>query len=270
VEYLDERDINIYTDGSVLPAPRRGGLGIVFVTEGPDGDWRVEPFEVLGYRGATSNQMERRACIEALQALRRGSAPIAVEGYRKVVIRTDSMLLAEGYRNARQTWPGNGWRTRDGNPVVDQREWKELVKAAERVGVPVEIEWVKGHKDSPYNKQADKLARASAKGHLREFPARRKVRRKKSPHQVQRGSVEMEGQRLTIRIIEESAPSGGLVRCKYEVMSTKSPFYQRVDYIWADAGCVMRAHHTYRVRVNSNTSAPRVAKIFGEVVDGPT
>jgi hypothetical protein len=75
----------------------------------------------------------------------------------------------------------------------------------------------------------------------------------------------MEGQQLTIRIIEETPPSSGLVRFKYEVMSTKSPYYQRVDYIWDDHASPMRAGHTYRVRVNRDTTAPRLVKVFREV-----
>jgi len=265
MEYLDERDINVYTDGSMLPAPRRGGLGIVFVTEGDDGDWRVHEFPVSGYRASTNNQMERRAVIEALEALVRGSAPVSLAGYRKVVVRTDSEWLVEGYRYARFTWPSNRWMTREGNPVVDEQEWKKLVKAADRVGIPVEIEWVKGHRNSPHNKKADRLAKASAKGPLRAPPVQRKVRRKKSPHQVQRGSVTMEGQQLTIRIIEETPPSSGLARFKYEVISKKSPYYQRVDYIWDDETSAMRAGHTYRVRVNRDPKAPRIIRVFREV-----
>jgi ribonuclease HI len=149
MEYLDERDINVYTDGSMLSAPRRGGLGIVFVTEANDGNWRVDEFPVSGYRGSTGNQMERRAVIEALEALTRGSAPVSLAGYRKVVVRTDSQWLVDGYSYARFSWPSNGWMTREGNPVVDKQEWKNLVKTADRVGIPVEIEWVKGHRDSP-------------------------------------------------------------------------------------------------------------------------
>jgi ribonuclease HI len=93
------------------------------------------------------------------------------------------------------TWPANRWRTREGNPVVDKDEWRTLIKAADRVGIPVEIEWVKGHRDSPHNRRADKLAKASATGHLRPSPVERKVRRKKSPHRVKRGSVGMRASR---------------------------------------------------------------------------
>src|SRR3954466_7680342 len=81
VEYLDERDLNIYIDGSSLSAPRRGGVGIVFITEGPDGHWVEQPYDVFGFAAATNNQMELQAAIEALQALGRGRAPVQASNY---------------------------------------------------------------------------------------------------------------------------------------------------------------------------------------------
>jgi hypothetical protein len=90
VEYLDERDLNVFIDGSSFWAPRRGGMGIVFVTEGPDGHWTEEPYEMVGFAGVTNNQMEIQACIEALQAITRGRVRVDVASYRKLVFWTDS------------------------------------------------------------------------------------------------------------------------------------------------------------------------------------
>lgn len=269
MEYLDERAINIYTDGSSLPAPRRGGVGIVFVTEGANGHWQVDPFEVAGYMAGKNNQMERRACIEALHALHRGYAPVVVDGFKKVVIWTDSSYLIDGYHSARFAWPSNGWMTRTGNPVMHVEQWKELVKVANRLPLPVEMEWVNGHKSSVFNKQADKLAKASAKGHLKAEETPSKVRRKKSPYSVARGSVEMLGQQMTVRIIDETPhATHGMVRFKYEVMSKRSPYYQRVDHLWHEEPSRLRAGHVYRIRVNEDTDRPRIVNVFSEVAQG--
>lgn len=267
MEYIDEHDLNAYIDGSSLSSPRRGGVGIVFITEGPDGHWLETPYDVAGFAGATNNQMELQACIEALQALTRGRVPLDPTSYRKVVFWTDSEYLANGYDSARLLWPRTRWLTRDGNPVANTPQWKELLRLAARVGRPVEFRWVKGHKDSFFNKLADKLAKASAKSPgLRGPLDSRKVRRKKTTEKVQRGSVEMLGQQMTIRLVEELDQSvQGLVRFKYEVMSKRSPYYGKVDHIWAERGTPLRAGHTYRVRVNQDTSAPRIAKVFAEV-----
>jgi hypothetical protein len=117
------------------------------------------------------------------------------------------------------------------------------------------------------NKHADKLAKASAKGVALRGPVdARKVRRKRTNEKVQRGSVEMVGQQLTIHLFEElDQADHGLVRFKYEVMSKRRPYYGKVDYIWAERGTPMRAGHTYRVRVNQSTEAPRIVRVLAEV-----
>lgn len=76
MEYRDERDLNIYTDGSSFASPRRGGVGILYVVVDASGDERVEEFPRPGYAGATNNQMELLAAIEALKALVTRRAPV--------------------------------------------------------------------------------------------------------------------------------------------------------------------------------------------------
>jgi ribonuclease HI len=267
VEYLDERDLNVYVDGSSLSSPRRGGVGILFITEGPDGHWLETPYDVAGFAGATNNQMELQACIEALQGLARGRVPFDAASFRKVVFWTDSQYLVDGYVSARFSWPRARWMTRDGNPVANTTLWKELVRLAARAGRRVEFRWVKGHKDSFFNKRADKLAKASAKSLVLRAPLdARKIRRKRTTEKVRRGSVEMLGQQMTIRLFEEvNQTDQRLVRFKYEVLTKRSPYFGRVDYIWAERGTPLRAGHTYRVRVNRDTRAPRIVKVLGEV-----
>jgi ribonuclease HI len=267
VEYVDERDLNIYIDGSSYSGPRRGGVGIVFITEGPDGHWLQTPYELPGFAGATNNQMELKAPIEALHALARGWVALDPADFRKIVFWTDAEYVAANFHNARVQWPRTRWMTRDGNPVANVELWKELVRLAHRAAAPVEFRWVKGHKNSFFNKVADKLAKASAKSPALNKPLdSRKVRRKKTTAQVERGSVQMLGQQLTIHLIEEVDQSAqGLVRFKYEVMSRRSPYFGKVDLIWADRGTPLRAGHSYRVRVNGDTQAPRIVKVFAEV-----
>lgn len=267
MEYLDERDLNVFIDGSSLSSPRRGGMGIVFVTEGPDGHWAEEPYELPGVAGATNNQMEIQAGIEALQAITRGQAPVGLANYRKLVFWTDSQYLVDGFDSARFTWPHAGWLSRDRNPVSNTAQWKELVRLAGRAGRPVQFRWIKGHKDSLFNKRADKLAKAGAKAVVLRGPLdSRKIRRKKTGEKVQRGNVDMLGQQMTIRLFEELDQSDqGLVRFKYEVMTKRSPYCGSVDYIWAQRGTPLRAGHTYRVRVNRDAKAPRIVKVLTEV-----
>ena len=97
-ETLDENAITIYTDGSSYQRPRAGGIGIVFVTVDEQGHEVVEEALEAGYQGATNNQMELQACVDALTLLKRGRTKIDVSRHRKVVIRTDSMYVCENFR----------------------------------------------------------------------------------------------------------------------------------------------------------------------------
>jgi len=66
---LAENALHIYTDGSSLPAPRRGGIGIRFLLIDSQGREEITDSKHPGYKGATNNQMELQASIEPLRKL---------------------------------------------------------------------------------------------------------------------------------------------------------------------------------------------------------
>jgi ribonuclease HI len=267
MENLDDRDINIFTDGSSYSRPRRGGIGIRFITTDTEGAEHTEDYPLPGYEGATNQQMEIQACIEALRAVVTRRAPVQRRQYRRLVIWTDSMYLVEGYTRALFNWQVNGWFTSSGNPVANAAMWKELLKLAGRSRVPpVEFRWIKGHKKSAHNKAADKLAKKSASRQ----PGRRasivKVRRKRTEKSVARGSIAMNGQRATIRIItDEYQRTQRMNRYKYEMISKGSPHRGCVDEVFSQEDIYLSAGHTYYIKFNTDTHAPRVVKVFREV-----
>jgi hypothetical protein len=53
MEYPDDDALNIYTDGSMLPGPRRGGAGLLFVVVDDEGEWREREEVLPGWAGAT-------------------------------------------------------------------------------------------------------------------------------------------------------------------------------------------------------------------------
>lgn len=268
LDYPEEEALNIYTDGSMLPAPRRGGTGIIFILLDFDGNEETYQPPTSGYMGATNNQMELQACVEALRLATAQSPRFDPGRYRKIVIFSDSIYVADNYTTALFTWSKNGWTKRDDALVDNAVQWKELVRLigkADRRGKRVEIRWVKGKK-SPRTKAVDKLAKKTA----REAPDRQltpaRVRRKRTTKALERGSVAMEGQRLTIRIIKtEFQPLHRLVKCWYEVLSAKSPYRGCFDVIYAEPDIDVRAGHSYHVRVNDETANPRLVKVFREV-----
>ena len=266
VKAIDDEALTIYTDGSSYQGPRRGGIGILFVTVDADGHERVCDYPLPGYAGATNNQMELQACIEALKALVARRVPLDPTEYKKVVVRTDSMYVTDNIYSARYVWPSTRWMTRDGNPVLNARQWKELVRVARSAHRRVEFEWVKGHKRDPHNRAADKLAKQSAKTQTGQSISIVGVRRKKSTRSLEHGCVQMRGQRATIRIItDEFLAQQRMNKYMYEVMSKASEFRGCVDIAFSDSKICLRRGHTYYVRFNDDTRAPRVLACYRKV-----
>ncbi len=53
-----EDAINIYTGGSSYSNPRRGGIGIRYITINETGDEEIKDDCLMGYKEAINNQME--------------------------------------------------------------------------------------------------------------------------------------------------------------------------------------------------------------------
>ena len=167
MDNIVENAINIFTDGSSYSGPRKGGMGILFVVINDEG--HEETFQLVpqGHKGANNQQMELQACVEAFDYLLSKYSPISLSDYRRVIVNTDSMYVTENFNRAKYDWPKTKWMTRGGAPVANAEIWKNLVKKSQKLGKPVDFQWVKGHKSSAGNKAADKMAKQSAKGLLR-------------------------------------------------------------------------------------------------------
>lgn len=266
MEYPEENALNIYTDGSMLPSPRRGGAGVIFIVVDDLGN--EEQYEALlpGYAQATQNQMELEAPIQGLKMATGRRPPFDRSRYRKIVIKTDATYVANNFGNAVYFWSRNGWRTRDGKPVDNALQWKELVRLvvlAQKQGKPVKIVRVPGKK-SPRTKAVDKLAKSSAKQASKRQLVPSEVRRKKTDQPIEIGSVPMHGQLMTINVFKsEYQRLHRLTKYWYSVTSKSSPYYGKASVIYSELHDLRR--RTYRVRVNSDTKNPRILKAFQPV-----
>ncbi len=256
-----ENTLNIFTDGSSIGSPRRGGIGVIFVIIDSSGKDQVQDFQFTGYKNATNNEMELQACIVALKEATKKNLP---PNLTRVVIQSDSSYVVDNYRKAMFEWPNTRWLTRSGRPVLNADKWKELVRCMRNIRMSVEIRWVKGHSKSEHNKTADRLARVSARMPFNKPLTHVSVRRKTTDKSVDIGSVEMNGQRVTIRIIiSKPLKVQRLWNYKYEVISKHSKYQGNVDIIFSEH--FLSTGHTYYVRVNSDTRNPRIEKVFREI-----
>jgi len=252
----------IYADGSSYSKPRKGGIGIEYIyLDEKELEVRIV-HESSGYSGATNNQMELMAVIEGLKQI--SNQPIPIK-YNAVEIRTDSRYIVDNINNAKYNWSRNKWLNKHGRPIENAQLWKDLIKAIKATNCRIEFKWVKGHSKDPDNKVVDKLAKQSAKALLNSPLKHVKLRRKKSNKLTRVGSVEMKGQRISIRIINDEYSSiHKLSKYRYEVISKGSEFYENLDLIYSKHHH-LKSGHKYYVVFNSDKNNPLILKIIREI-----
>jgi ribonuclease HI len=134
----------VYTDGSCLGNPGRGGWGVV-----------SDKFKLCaGQPNTTNNQMEMTAIVKALEeCLRRN--------YLEVRIYTDSNYVKNGITQWIYKWKKNGWKTSSGGDVKNKELWIRIDTLRDQMN-DVDWKWVKAHNGNPLNEEVDKLARNCA------------------------------------------------------------------------------------------------------------
>ena len=137
--------IKIYTDGSCIENPGKGGWAAIILNNG-------NKIEIKGNKeNATNNQMELLAPIQALKKIPKGS---------KVQIFTDSKYVKYGITEWIHNWKKNGWKTASKQDVKNKELWLEL----DLLNNEFEINWnwVKAHSTDELNNEVDLLARSAA------------------------------------------------------------------------------------------------------------
>lgn len=261
---IHEDALNIFTDGSSKPGPRRGGIGILFVIIDKQTFEEVtDEIPHAGFKGASNNQME---LLAAAVALEEASEHDYLGKVSRIVLYTDSQYVVSNYQRALFTWPNQKWSNPKGRPIENTEVWKRFVKAYMRIRLRKEIKWVKGHsKKNPHNKRVDKLAKNSAEISLNRPLQPSQVRRKISRKMTEVGSVAMRGQRIKVRILgDQYYRTQKIVRYRYEVLSA-GEFFGNVDFIYAGLEFMLKAGHHYFIEVNNETKNPRIVTLIAEM-----
>lgn len=133
----------IYTDGACSGNPGPGGWGAILRYDSNEKELNG------GAAETTNNQMELKAAIESLNALKQTC---------EIDLYTDSVYVRDGIMKWIAGWKRNGWKTAAKKPVKNVELWKELDEACKRHNIT--WHWVKGHAGHPDNERADELARA--------------------------------------------------------------------------------------------------------------
>ena len=137
--------IKIYTDGSCIGNPGKGGWAAIILSDG-------KKTEIKGSKkNTTNNQMELLAPIQALKKIPKGS---------KVEIFTDSKYVKSGITEWIHNWKKNGWKTANKKEVSNKELWTELDLLNNEF--EVNWNWVKAHSTDKLNNEVDLLAKNAA------------------------------------------------------------------------------------------------------------
>ena len=135
------KQVIIYTDGACRGNPGPGGWGALIRLDA------IEKEIFGGQVDTTNNQMELRAAIEGLAALKERCS---------VELYTDSKYVMDGITQWIQNWKKNNWRTAAKKDVKNKELWKKLDQLISQH--QVQWHWVKGHSGDTGNETADLLA----------------------------------------------------------------------------------------------------------------
>ena len=137
--------IKIYTDGSCLGNPGKGGWAAIIFIDG-------KKIKIKGVKkNTTNNKMELLAPIQALKKI-----PVG----KKIEIYTDSKYLKLGITEWIDVWKKNGWKTSSKKKVKNIELWKELDNLVKNH--KIKWFWIKAHAGHPINEEVDLLARETA------------------------------------------------------------------------------------------------------------
>jgi len=134
------KQINIYTDGSSLGNPGKGGWCALLRYN------NIEKILKGSQKKATNNQMELRAVVEALKALKQPC---------EIMLFSDSSYVV----NAINQWLSN-WIKKDFKNVKNPDLWREFVALSSKH--KIKATWVKAHNGHQENELCDKIAREEA------------------------------------------------------------------------------------------------------------
>lgn len=143
---IQSEKIVIYTDGSCLNNPGRGGYGAIIQKIGGDKGLGKEGSDEIvlsgGEPNTTNNRMEMMAILEAVKWCNKnvGSEPVSLYSDSSYVLNSIT----------------KGWKRKANIDI-----WVEMDKALAEMakqGIQIKWNWVKGHAGNELNERVDKIA----------------------------------------------------------------------------------------------------------------
>ena len=139
--------IKIYTDGSCIGNPGKGGWAAIILNE------KCIQSKLSGSENSTTNnRMELTAPIMALNKIKKKS---------EITIYTDSKYVKDGITSWIKKWKLNNWKNSNKKKVKNKDLWIKLDNSCQKH--KVHWKWVKAHAGNKLNNLVDQLAVAETK-----------------------------------------------------------------------------------------------------------
>jgi len=251
--------LHVYIDGSGRHHSRRGGFAIRFVYLDSDIE-KSEDFPCPSFPGASNNQMELKACVQAFKEILEYPN---IRRFRRITIFSDSDYVVNNQGNAIY-WYKSKYRKSRGGLVENADIWKEWLKEKVKLskllrGVFIELVWKK-RRSNEHMRAVDNMAKtASLTCNTKRAPFRAVgVRRHRIPLRL--GNVNFFGQRMTIYVVT-AEPMKVQKMNKYccQVISRGSIYYGRKDIIHTPDQ--LREGHRYNVTCTERENDPGTCNI---------
>lgn len=134
----------VFTDGSAIPNPGKGGWGVVYVVEG-----KIIEQKCGHHPDTTNNRMELTGLIEGYKMLPTDAS---------LTMYSDSNLCVQTVNQWAKSWEKNGWKRKSG-PIANLELVQELY-ALHKTHPNVKLQWIEAHNGWLWNEYADALSTA--------------------------------------------------------------------------------------------------------------
>jgi ribonuclease HI len=148
----------IYCDGSARNNGRPNAVGAWAYVILVDDNETIIHQDCKAVEGATNQQMELTAAIEAIEYLFHNHIAVPFDS---VTVYTDSAYLHNCYTQKwYSTWQMNNWKNTKKQPVANKELWERLVRWFE--SAEVEFIKTKGHAGVKWNEYVDTMAQTAS------------------------------------------------------------------------------------------------------------
>lgn len=131
----------LWTDGSAVPNPGKGGFAVIWQKE----DGTGEPVVLGGENNTTNIRMEGKAMIAAIE----------YAGEEGCEIHSDSEFWINVLTKWAEGWKARGWKKSRGE-IMNLDIVQKLYELYQKY--PVKLVWVRGHVGTELNEMADAYA----------------------------------------------------------------------------------------------------------------